>query len=285
MYYYGLVTAAVIMFGFQFLLNGQYEKESGTALTSVLKFTLGSFATGFVVLMIINKFSFEFTPFTLIMALLDAVNFLLYNFFAIKALSKINLSLFSIFAMLGGMALPFAAGLIFYDEKMTLGKGICFAAITVALFLTMQKGESKKGYIYYIGVFVTNGLAGVIPKVFSSAKNYDKTSEAGFQILVALIMVILSGILLIFIRGDKSFPKKKSLLCMAGYGTLSNVANYLSLLGLAGLPATAQFPFITGGVMIVSTILCFFTPDKPKKKEIASVVISFAGLMCLVLMQ
>ena len=42
------------------------------------------------------------------------------------------------------MALPFVQGIIFYGEKLTLAKGVCFVIITVALILTIEKGEKKK---------------------------------------------------------------------------------------------------------------------------------------------
>lgn len=282
MYYYALVTAAVVMFSFQFLLNEQYEKESGTALTSVFKFSLGTSAAGFIILFIMNGCRIEFTPFSLAVAAVAVIDNLLYTVCSIRALSKINLSLFSIFAMLGGMAIPFAAGILFFDEEMTLGKGLCFLLIAVSLFFTLQKDENKKGYIYYAGVFITNGMSGVITK-FYSAFDCVKASDGGYSVQKALLTLIVSGIILIFIKGDKSLPKPKSLFCTAGYGIICNVANYLLLLSLAHLPASAQYPFVTGGVMIVSTIICAFTPNKPNKKEIAAVVLSFTGILCLVL--
>ena len=70
---------------------------------------------------------------------------------------------------------------------------------------------------------------------------------------------------------------------MAGNGVLNRVANYLLLLSLAFLPASVQYPMITGGVMIVSTLLSYFTPNKPKLKEWLSVALSFAGIMIMVL--
>ncbi len=38
---------------------------------------------------------------------------------------------------------------------------------------------------------------------------------------------------------------------------------------------------VTGGVMIVSTAICFFDEIKPSKKEILSVVIAFLGMLSL----
>ena len=42
---------------------------------------------------------------------------------------------------------------------------------------------------------------------------------------------------------------------------------------------------VTGGVMIVSTLLCFFGPKKPSRREILSVLIGFAGMLALFLIR
>jgi hypothetical protein len=41
---------------------------------------------------------------------------------------------------------------------------------------------------------------------------------------------------------------------------------------------------VTGGVMIVSTLICFFGKNKPKKKELISVGLAFIGLLILFLL-
>ena len=42
---------------------------------------------------------------------------------------------------------------------------------------------------------------------------------------------------------------------------------------------------IFGGVMIISTLLCFFGPKKPSRRELLSVLIGFAGMLALFLIQ
>ena len=68
-----------------------------------------------------------------------------------------------------------------------------------------------------------------------------------------------------------------------GNGILGCIANLLLLISLAHLPASAQYPFVTGGVMIMSTALCFFTSRKPRARELVSVALAFAGMLALVL--
>ena len=271
------------MFGLQFFCNQQYERECKSSFTSSMMFIFGGAVAGLAVLFIVNGFKWEFTPFTLFMATLAALDGMGFSLCSMKALGKINLSLYSLFSMLGGMVLPFCLGIFFFDEQFTLGKAICLVAVVIALTLSVEKGDSKGGMIYYIGVFVFNGLSGVIAKFFQSG-DFAKTSEAAYSVWTAAVTATLSGILLLI--SFRKSPMKltmKSVFWMSGNGILNRVANFLLLLSLAYLPASVQYPMITGGVMIVSTLLSYFTPNKPKLKEWISVALSFAGIMIMVL--
>ena len=66
--YYGLITLAVIMFGTQFFFNDKFQKEYGSSVHSTFLFNFCTSITGLICLLIINKFSLGFTPFTLVMA-------------------------------------------------------------------------------------------------------------------------------------------------------------------------------------------------------------------------
>lgn len=279
-----MVMTAVVMFGLQFFCNQQYERECKSSLSSSMMFIFGGAVAGLVVLLAVNGFKWEFTPFTVFMASLAALDGMAFSFCSMKALGKINLSLYSLFSMLGGMVLPFCLGVFFFDEKFTLGKVICLVTVAVALSLSVERGTDKGGTVYYIGVFVFNGLSGVIAKLFQSG-NYPKTSEAAYSVWTAVVTAVLSGIILLFaLRKEKLKLSPKAVLMMSGNGILNRVANFLLLLSLAYLPASVQYPMITGGVMIVSTLLGYFTPNKPKAREWISLALSFAGIMALVLL-
>lgn len=280
MIYYGVLLAAVTMFSFQFLFNGIFEKEYGNTLRAMFVFSAGSSLVGFIILLVINGFKLEFTWFSALMAFFAALDSVGYTYFSLKSLGRINLSLYSMFAMLGGMILPSAAGIIFYNEELTLGKGICYALIILSLVLSSKKGGGKSGYFYYMGVFTLNGLSGVLSTIFQNAP-YEKTSAAGYSMLIALTALILCLAFLPFIKGDGKRLTKKAVFSMGGYGVLCRVGNYLLLIALAHLPASAQYPFVTGGVMIISTVISFFTPNKPSKREVLGVTVAFAALLIL----
>ena len=280
MLYYGVLLAAVTMFSFQFLFNGIFEKEYGNGLRAMLVFSAGSSLVGFLILLIINGFKFEFTWFSLLMAFFASLDSIGYTYFSLKALGRINLSLYSMFSMLGGMILPSVVGILFYNEELTVGKGICYALLMLSLLLSSKRGEKKSGYIYYMGVFVLNGMSGVLSTIFQNAP-YEKTSAAGYSMLIALLALILCLVFLPFVKGSGERLTKKAVVSMGGYGVLCRVGNYLLLIALAHLPASAQYPFVTGGVMIISTIISLFTKNKPSKREITGVAISFAALIIL----
>ena len=281
--YYAMVMAAVVMFGLQFFCNQQYERECKSGLSASMMFIFGGAVAGLVVLLAVNGFKWEFTPFTVLMASLAALDGMAFSFCSLKALGKINLSLYSLFSMLGGMVLPFCLGVFFFDEQFTVGKAICLVAVIAALLMSVEKGTAKGGTVYYIGVFVFNGLSGVISKFFQ-ASELPKTSEAAYSVWTAVMTALISGVILAFVW--KKSPLKlnaKAVVSMAGNGILNRVANFLLLLSLSYLPASVQYPMITGGVMIVSTLLGYFSPNKPKAREWIALALSFAGIMALVL--
>ena len=67
----------------------------------------------------------------------------------------------------------------------------------------------------------------------------------------------------------------------ASNGGMSRIANYLLVIALVHVDASLQYPAVTGGVMIVSTLICFFGNRKPNRKEILSVILAFAGTLAL----
>ena len=282
--YYLITAAAVIMFSLQFWFNDRFQTHCGSSAKAAMLFSLGTNLAGFAALLIINRFRFEFTPFSLGMAFLVGLDGILFLYCSLKAFAVINLSLYSVFSMLGGMTLPFILGIAVYGEALTAGKLLCFAFTAAALALTVKKGGGgKRAYLYYAGIFVLNGMSGVLAKLFQEAP-YPKTSAAGFSVLSAAAGAVLAAALLPFMKGKLPKRSLRPALDMAAYGAVNRAANFLLLISLAHLPASAQYPFVTGGVMIVSTLICFLTPQKPGKKELAAVGLSFIGILFLVLL-
>ncbi|MBR4072326.1 MAG: EamA family transporter [Clostridia bacterium] len=281
LYSYGILTVSTLMFGFMFFFKDIYRKNYGSGWKATLTMSIGGGFFGLIVLILINGFVLEFSVFALIMAIFTTINGIAFSFCSLKALGKINLSLYSLFSMLGGMALPFISGIFFHGEPFTLNKAVCFIIITIALTLTAEKDNKKTGTIYYIGIFVLNGLSGVIAKIYHSLP-FEKISSAGYSILSVLVTIILASFLLLFVKEEKKKLNLSCIFAMAGCGILGRVANWLLLIALLNLPASAQYPFVTGGTMIVSTLISLFSDKKPTKREIAAVILSFVGILLLI---
>lgn len=277
------------MFGGCFMLNDVHRRMRASCLKVSLQGSLLSAVAGVVVLLAVNGFQVHFTFGAVLISFFASVNIIVLSYCGIMALGTINLSLYSLFMMLGGMMLPFWQGIFFYGEKLTVAKIICFVLICIALLVTLERGESKrKAIIYYIAIFILNGMSGVFSKIFVSLP--DNTATPGdYSIALALWTGLLSSLLLaIFFRKkqDDGVPPLtwKSALVSASSGGINKIANYCLTIALLHVDASVQYPMVTGGVMIVSTITAFLTPNKPRAREIISVAIAFAGLLVLFLL-
>ena len=88
--YYAIIILSVIMFGGCFALKDVYRAKRGSGIKISLQFSLTSSIAALFAMAIISGLKFEFTPFTLIMAVLSSLNGFAFTFFSFKALDKKN---------------------------------------------------------------------------------------------------------------------------------------------------------------------------------------------------
>lgn len=283
---YFIVIVAVAMFGGCFALNDAYRKLRSSSMASSMESSfVGSLAALFLML-VMSGFHFEVTPFTLIIAFLASLNDMAFTYFSFRSLDSTNLSMYSLFSMLGGMALPFCQGILFYGEAVTVSKVVCFVFVFIALVLTVSRDKGKKGTLFYASVFVLNGMAGVLTKSFTSAP-YEKASAEAFSAWICVFTAVLSGVLWIIFSRKENMGKYtwKAFSVSALNGSLNRIANFLLVIALVSLDASVQYPLVTGGVIIVSTLISCFTEKKPSKREICAVVVAFLGTLSLFLIR
>lgn len=282
--YYGLIILSVLMFGGCFKLQDVYRGLRGSGVRISLDTSFIGAIAAVILLFVINGFRIEFTPFTLIMAALASLNSIGFTFCTLKALERIDLSLFSLFSMLGGMVLPFLQGIIFYKEGLTLAKILCLIFIGAALFLTVTRGNGRGGAIYYVGIFVLNGMSGVLSKIFTESR-FEKTSGTSYSLWIAVITALISGVLILSLSGRLKRAESRITVgavgASAANGAIYQLANLLLVIALSYVDASVQYPMVTGGVIIVSTLICFFEKEKPSKKEMLAVLLSFVGMLLL----
>ena len=103
---YSLLVAATVLFTVQFLFQQQYCKSHGAGLEAMLNFSFCTGCIGCLLMLVLNGFHLRITAFAVGMAIAYSVSSLLNVYFALKAFTTANLSVFSVFSMLGGMLLP-----------------------------------------------------------------------------------------------------------------------------------------------------------------------------------
>lgn len=274
---YALVCSATILFALQFLFNQKYEAERGSGINSALEFTFYKNVVIVVMMLLISGLRITVTPFSIILSVVYAAACILMTYFSMKAFAVANLSVYSVFSMLGGMLLPFLLGIGFYNENVTLFKIICCVLIVVSVLLNIKGGkQSKNAFLYYMAVFVLNGSVGVISKIHQSS-SFEHTDSTGFMFLSSVAGIIMSAVWLLIKNKKIPLVKGKSLLYASGYGIFNGLGNWFLLISLINLPASVQYPLVTGGVMVFSTIISKIRKEKLSKTDYISAAISFVA--------
>ncbi len=293
---YGFLIAAAFLYSLMFLTNRGYQRNNGTGLRAALTFSMYTSLIALVIFLVftaigkisgwgvLSGFKLEFSWFSTLLATISSFILIGYSIFSIKALGSVNLSLFSIFAMLGGMLLPSLYGLIFSGEPLTWGKIACYVMIAVALILTFEKGEKseKKSLIYCFGVFLLNGLSGVVTSIHCEPQfAHLAVSSEDFTMTNRAINVVLCLVAILIVY--KKFPKidLRDIGNVSGNAFCSGMGNLLQLIALVSLESSVLFPIVTGGTMLFSTAVSLFIGEKPKAKTIIASVLAAASTVLM----
>lgn len=281
--YYLLIMISTIMFGLQFFFNKRYQKKEGANIEKAILFALGTSTVTAIAMLAINRGRIEFTWFSFGLSMVSAIDGILYLYCSAKALSKVNLSLYSLFSMLGGMLLPFITGICFFGEELSVKKLICIAVIIIALMIGADLKSDRKAFRYCLFVFFLNGMTGVISKCHQSYPDRN-ISSSGFMLSNSLITIAICAILLLFSKraGVRLNDAKSAVKNIIGYGLMTGFANYFILIALLHVNASVQYPMITGGTIIVSTLISVLSKEKITYQNIASSLLAlFATLLLL----
>lgn len=274
--YYIFVSVSALLFSLQFMFNNGYQKQQGSSVNSTLCFSFYTSLIGIPILLLTNKLHFEVSLFSALVAIVYGFANIAMIYCSIKAFQYANLSVYSVFSMIGGMALPFVYGIL-CREELTHIKVMCCVLIILSVLISIDKGkQSAKAFKYYILVFVLNGLFGVISKLHQSATGLCVDSGS-FMILTKITSALISVVWL-FLMSNRSFAVKPvSLAYCVGYSAFNCIGNLLLLISLLHLPASVQYPMVTGGSIIFAVIIDLIRKEKVTAKEIVAAVIAFAA--------
>ena len=286
--YYVLVIISTVLFSLQFLFNQRFQQTYGTGMKATQVFSLYKSLVIILMMLLISGFKVQFSWFSLGMATVYAVSSIAMGYYSLKAFSVANLSVYSVFSMLGGMILPFFLGVLFYDEGDNLVfKIICCALIVVAVLLNIKSGkQNKKALFYYFAVFVLNGMAGVISKIHQSSTSLSPVDSTSFMLLTAAVSVVISAAWLLIAYREIPLIKGKNILFVTGYGVFNGLGNLFLLIALSGengLPASVQYPLVTGGVMVCSTVISTIRKEKLTVREYIATAIALLASIFIAL--
>ena len=293
---YILILLAVACFAAQFAFTKLYEGAAGQTATASLVMLVGTSLVGSLIFFCAGGFSVSFSPISTLWAAIFSVIMIPYYMIGIKVLSLGSLAIYSMFMMLGGMLVPFFYGILFLSEPITVGKAAGTVLLTVFIVLQAlwQKpsNDNKKGgktkYLFFIlclVIFFINGMTGVIAKAHSIS--IGAVDEASFTATYCAMTAILSLLILLIsclksgrekAKIIKGALKTKPLAVMALLGAAAYGGNFLQLLAADKVPASVQFPLVSGGVIVLSALVsALIFREKISKKEWISVAGAFVS--------
>lgn len=268
---YIFLLLAVICFTAQFAFTKLYEEQAGQGTSATLVMLTVTSAIGFGLFFAVGGFHLEFTPIATGLALAMGIIMIPYYMLGIKVLSLGSLAVYSMFMMLGGMLVPFFYGLLFLHEPLSWGKALGTVLLSACIVLQAlqpqgeQTGDKKKQGLFFtlcILIFFINGFTGVIAKAHEISR--EPIPETSFTALSCGITALLSlGILLCKRKTGGSIQGifvTKPLGIMAALGIAAYTGSFLHLAAAETVPASVQFPLVSGGVIVLSAVasaLCF----------------------------
>lgn len=309
--YYAMLIGASFLFGSQFMVTKAFEKNYGKTVRASLSFSLLYSLFAGVIFFIIKLVSsgtvFNLNPFSLCMAFgLSLVN-ILSSTIGIKTLALGDIAVYSLFLMLGGMIVPFFAGIVFLKESVSACNLIGVAIMIIALCLPVFFGKKNKNageaqtdgdtkkktsvffYVLCVFLFILNGLSSTLSKFNSVGEGAALGAEFTFYTYGIQFVISLAAFALTTALGksDKTQNEEKqpcilfrpvAIGCGAAFGAVNGTAFLMSSVAAEHVVAVAQYPLITGATILFSSLLAFlFYREKPTALQLVQIVISLAA--------
>lgn len=309
--YYAMLIGASFLFGSQFMVTKAFEKNYGKTIRASLSFSLLYSLFAGVIFFIIKLVSsgtvFNLNPFSLCMAFgLSLVN-ILSSAIGIKTLALGDIAVYSLFLMLGGMIVPFFAGIVFLKESVSVCNLIGVAIMIIALCLPVFFGKKNKNageaqtdgdtkkktsvffYVLCVFLFILNGLSSTLSKFNSVREGAALGAEFTFYTYGIQFVISLAAFALTTASGksDKTQNEEKqpcilfrpvAIGCGAAFGAVNGTAFLMSSVAAEHVVAVAQYPLITGATILFSSLLAFlFYREKPTALQLVQIMISLAA--------
>ena len=284
---YVLLLIAMLLLVVEFCMTKLYQSRAGDGAKAALSFNALCGLTAGVIFFCINGFCFEFEWFSLLLAIASALGSLSYLLIGFHMLKDGKVASYTLFLMTGGMVVPYLFGALVLNEEITWIRilGILVVLAGMILSYTPKDLPGRKYLIMGIGVFLLNGVVGMVTKIHSTDMGYPAVSSPGFVSLSNLVRAVISGGALLLMRkklsAEKKLPSMGKLFPLvvitAGSCGLSFL---LQLISAKTLPATVLYPIICGGSILFSALSGrIFFREKLSAPAVAGCVLCFAGML------
>lgn len=190
---------------------------------------------------------------------------------------------YTVFYFSASMLIPVILNVLIWKESLTWGRIAGVLLFLVAFYLIQVTGVSnekkadKKWILLCLGVFVTNGLLAVMPRV------YYQAAPGGSATLLMACGFLAASVLCVI---QKDFWRKgqhigkSAWLPILGIAIGTAMGNLTTTYLAARIPNTILFPLVCGGLVVVSTIVSrVFFKEKLSKGGMIGL---FIGLLAVV---
>ena len=296
MIYYVFVLLAVLCFTLQFVFTKLFAACTRGGGVTAFAMLLAVGVAGVAVSLVATWGDIRLSWVSWVLALAFALVMVPYHTLSVKALSLGSLSIYSVFMMLGGMLLPFLYGITLLAEDPTPGKVLGCLFLVLAIVwqgVTEARSEGHTGgggrYLFLcLAIFLINGMTGILSEIH--AIHPATEDEASFLFASSLLTAVLAGIglLVALLRGGetagkewKAFFASKPILCALLLGAAMSTGNFLILLAAKQVPASVQFPLISGGPIVLSALasLLLFREGRSFKRWLPILVAFLSTLL------
>lgn len=281
--YYVMIIAAAVLTTLQYFFSMKYQKHCGISWTASLSFSIFTSAVIAVYILAVNRFHLEWSWFSFRIAFIAGVLSIVYTYSSIRALSRVNLAVYSMFAMLGGMLLPTLFGIVYRKETFTWINLLCVLLIVTALVLSVAGERNvKRGWGYYVLVFVLEGNTGVLAILHQS--NPEQCVDSQSYVVWVFLSALVTGIFLKLSSKKKVvIPDRKAILYVVAYAVVSSTGLLFSVIAIAHLPASAQYPLLAGGTMLVAFLISVLRKEKFRVQNVVGIVLALISTFLIIL--
>jgi len=304
---YFILFLAVLCIAVQFNINKLYQKKFAHGFKDMLFFP---FVCGIVNVIFFTGISFVlygelpgFTAFSFTLAIIMAVILAFASLVGILIMKYGQISVYSVFMMLGGMILPYFYGLIFLSETISaariIGLVILICALPCSIAIpnnaknkTKEAVKSRFYYILCVCIFFINGFTSIIAKIHSI--NISAIPAANFIVYVNFWAAVINGvayfICALYIKNSENpdnnnIKKTKTnkfhaVIIIALYAVTAGTGFLFQLISAQTVPAVVLFPFVSGGTIVLSTLTArIFFKEKVGRLALAGIIMAICGTL------